>query len=130
MYFSDAARVLLRRWLVVVVGLVLTLGAGIAAVGSVDTRFQASGQVLLLPPSAPAIEGDPVNPYLNLPSALTFSASLIASTVTNLDSVKTLQAAGFNSPYSASVVPGTGPLIVITVEDTDPGAADLDRGMR
>ena len=123
MYFSEASRVLLRRWLIVVIGLALTVGAGIALVSVTETRYQASGQVLLLPPSNQVEIGDPVNPYLNLPSALTFTASLVASAMTTPDAARALALDGFVADYSVSVVPGNGPLIVISVEDTDPSVA-------
>lgn len=123
MYFSEASRLLLRRWLIVVVGLALTIGAAFAVVSVIDTRYQASGQVLLLPPSKQVATGDPVNPYLNLPSALTFTASLVASAMTNPDAARALVLDGFVGEFSVSVLPGSGPLIVISVEDTDPSAA-------
>jgi hypothetical protein len=122
-YFSDAVRVLLRRWRIVLLGALLMAGAGAAALVLVPTNQQASGQVLLLPPSEPVLEGSRVNPYLNLPSGLTFTASLLAGAVSTPDAQREMKAAGFASGYSVSVVPGTGPLLVITVKDTDQRAA-------
>lgn len=122
-YFSDAVKVLFRRWYVLLIGAMIMAGAGLAAIKVVPTNYQASGQVLLLPPSQPAPEGSPVNPYLALPSGLTFTASLIAGSVSTLDVQHAMDAAGYSSPYSVSVVPGSGPLLVISTEDTDPAAA-------
>jgi len=126
-YFSDAVKVLLRRWRIVLVGALLMASAAVVAIKVVPTNHQATGQVLLLPPSQPAPTGSRINPYLNLPSGLTFTASLIAGAVTTLDVQRDMDAAGFSSPYSVSVVPGSGPLLVISVEDTDPSAAIATR---
>jgi hypothetical protein len=113
----------MRRWLVLAVGLTLTAVVGVAAISLVSTNHQASGEVLLLPPSEPVPDGGRFNPYLNLPSGVTFTASLIAGTVTSRDSQREMVDSGFTSTYSVAVVPGSGPLILITVEDTDPVAA-------
>lgn len=123
MYFSDAVKVLVRRWVVLVIGLGLTALIGGVAITLVSTNHQASGEVLLLPPSEPVPDGGRFNPYLNLPSGVTFTASLVAGTVTSRDSQRDMSDNGFKSAYSVAVVPGSGPLILITVEDTDPAVA-------
>jgi hypothetical protein len=119
-YFSDFAKVLIRQFPVVVAGAALTVGGGLLALSVVSTGYQATAQVLLLPPSDPIPEGEPVNPYLNLPGNLTLTASLIAAAVTTPDAQRESFADGFESMYATSVVPQTGPLIVLTVKDTDP----------
>jgi hypothetical protein len=96
-------------------------GAGVLAIMVVPTNHQASGQVLLLPPSKPAPAGSVTNPYLNM--GLAFTASLVASSVSTLDEQRDMADSGYESDYSVSVVPGAGPLIVISVEDTVPAAA-------
>jgi hypothetical protein len=122
-YFSDVLQVLLRRWVLVVLGLAITIAGCVAAIGLVATNYQATGLVLLLPPSEPAPVSSRINPYLNLPSGLTFTAGLIAGTVTSRDTQREMNAAGFRPAYSVSVQPGTGPLLVVSVEDTDQVAA-------
>ncbi len=123
MYFSDALRVLFRQLPIVLFGMILVIACAVIAFEVVPTNYQASGQVLLLPPSDPIPEGDPVNPYLNLPGSLTLTASLLAGTVTTPDTQRDMVQSGFPSEYAASVVPQTGPLIIVTVEDSDPAAA-------
>ncbi len=123
MYFTDALRTLLRQLPVVILGLLMVAAACVTAFMVVPTSYQATAQVLLLPPSDPIPEGDPVNPYLNLPGDLTLTASLVASAVATPDAQRDLEDSGFESPYATAVVPQTGPLIILTVEDTDPAAA-------
>jgi capsular polysaccharide biosynthesis protein len=123
LYFSDALRVIARRWWIILIGLIaVTAGSGYVFT-TVPTQYQATGQVLLLPPVVPVREGEGRNPYLDLPDGLTLTASLIAGTVSSKDTARQLEGEGFSSPYVVSVLPGTGPLIVISVKDADPDAA-------
>lgn len=123
MYFSEALAVVVRRWYIVAAASVLMAAAAFAVISVVPTEYQASGQVLLLPPSEPQREGSRINPYLSLPNGVTFTATLIANGATQPSVARDLAEAGFDSPYSVSVVPNTGPLIIISVKDSDPAAA-------
>lgn len=123
MYLSDFVKVLIRQLPVVVIGVLCIGAAGVTALMVVPTNYQANAQVLFLPPSDPIPEGVPVNPYLNLPGNLTLTSSLIAGAVTTPDAQRALVDDGFESAYSTSVVPQTGPVIVVTVEDTDAAGA-------
>src|SRR4051794_18539640 len=127
MYLSDALKVIMRRWYIVIAGYALMIGAGVAAIKVVPTNHQASGQVLFLPPSEPDPDGTRVNPYLELPSGLTFTATLVGGVMATQDTQRELADAGFMSSYSVSVAPGTGPLLVVSVQDTDPAAALAER---
>ena len=122
MYFSDAVRTTIRHWWIAVTGSVLVASGNFAVLNLVQTQHQATAQILLLPPSAPIQTGEPTNPYTNLPDGLTFTASLVAGSVATKDTERELKADGFDSEYVVSVVPGTGPLIVISVKDSDPEA--------
>lgn len=123
MYFSDALAIVAKRWYVVVAAAVIMAGAAVFVISVVPTEYQASGQVLFLPPSERAVETGRTNPYLSLPNGVTFTATLIASGTTQPSVARDLVEAGFESPYSVSVVPNTGPLIIVSVKDTDPDAA-------
>ncbi len=127
MYFQDAIRILLRRWYVVLAGLLLILAASGAAVALVPTDYQASGQVLLLLPADATGVATPTNPYLNLQSGLTVTASLIAGNVTTKDAQRDMVANGFTSDYAVALNPGTGPLLIVTAEDNDTDAAVATR---
>jgi capsular polysaccharide biosynthesis protein len=123
MYFMDAIRVLIRRWYVVVAGLLVMCVAAGAAILLVPTNYQASGEMLFLLPAAASGKTTPTNPYLNVQPGLTLAATLVAGTLSTKDTARDMVAHGYRAKYSVSVVPGTGPLIGITTEDTDPAAA-------
>jgi hypothetical protein len=115
--FIEALRVMRRRWLVTLIGFLLTVSGGLAAVLLVPTNHQASGQlVLLLPPDAVPANGK-TNPFLNLDTGLTFAGSLIISSVTTKQTERDMAAAGFTSDYSVAITPGAGPVLTVTVED-------------
>jgi hypothetical protein len=122
-YFEDAVRVLLRRWYVVVAGLLLTAIAATAAIFLVPTDYQASGEMLLLLPADVSSDGVPVNPYLNLPPALSVTASLIAGNVMSKGTQRDIADAGFTSSYSVALSPGAGPLLELSTQDTNQVAA-------
>lgn len=123
MYFVDALKVLARQWLVVLVGLAAVAGAAFAVVRVVPTEYQASGQLMLLLPTSSTGRETPTNPYLNLPAELTTTASLLAGTMMTKDTVQALEDERMDSEYDVAVVPGAGPLLIITTRDTDPERA-------
>jgi hypothetical protein len=124
-YLSDFLRVLGRRWLIFSVGMLATGFVGWHVLTTVRTDHQATGQmVLLLPPDVGEL---PTNPYLNLPDGLATVGSLAASHVLALDTVHELADRGYTAEYDVALVPGTGPLLVITTEDKDPAMAVATR---
>lgn len=119
----DMVRVLLRQWVVLLVGAVLTVGTGLAAVQFVPATYQASGQLLLLLKPEASGESTPTNPYLNLDANLTTMASLIASTLSTKAAQEELAEAGFDAEVSVALRPGTGPLVSVSTAHGDPGVA-------
>ena len=127
MYLVDALTVLLRRWYVVLAGVLVLAGGAAAVMAYVPTTYQSSGQmVLLLPPAASGTE-KPVNPYLNLQTGLTTAASLVSGAASTKDVEKEMKDAGFDAEYAVAVVPGTGPLISVTAKDSDGAEATATR---
>lgn len=120
MYFLDGLKVLARRWYIVVVGIVLVAAAGLVVLRVVPTQYQASGQMLILLPVAATGAETPTNPYLNAPAGLTTTASLLAGNATTHDAQESIAQAGYDAEYSVSVVPGAGPLLVVTSTGTSP----------
>lgn len=120
MYLIDALSVLFRRWYVVLAGVVLMAAGAAAVFAYVPTAYQSSGQMLLLLPPGASGTDKPVNPYLNLQSGLTTSASLVSGAVSTKDVRRELADQGFDAEYAVAVVPGTGPLMTITAKDQDP----------
>lgn len=127
MYFSDALALALRQWKVVVIGLVLLAAAAFAVVRVVPTEHQATGQQMLLLPPAYHGKDTLTNPFLNLPAELTTTASLLAGSVMTKDVIAELDEDGADAEYDVSVVPGAGPLLVISTRDTDADAAIMTR---
>ena len=99
MYFSDALKVVLRRWRIVVVGFVLMVGAGLFAINVVPTGHQASGQVLLLPPVEPTPVGAPKP--LHEPTFRAFFHCIVGRRRGHHEGRQPdMTTAGFASPYS------------------------------
>ena len=124
MYFVDVIKVLLRRWYVVLVGMLLVAGALVYAIKEVPTQYQATGQVLILLPPKATGPNTPTNPYMNLAPGLVTTATLIAEQLNNTTNHAAVKDAGFTSEYALGVVPDTGPLLVITAKDTNAREAD------
>jgi hypothetical protein len=127
MDFLDALRVLVRRWYLVLAGLLLMSAASGAAIILVPTGYQASGQYLLMLLPESTGEKNPTNPLLNVQPGLTVTASLIAGNLTTKDAERSMARDGFDSDYAIGLSPDVGPLLVITADDTDPDQAVATR---
>ena len=127
MYFVDALKVIVRRWVIVVVGLVSMAVAAVGVISVVPTEYQATGQLILLLPADSTGPTTPTNPYINLPSELTTTASLLAGTLMTKDSERDMVAKGYESEFDVAVVIGAGPLLIITTRDTDQDEAIATR---
>ncbi len=97
-------RVLLRRWDVVLPGLLLTLVTVMAAGTSVDPEYEAEGSVLLLGPSTSTSSQGAVavNPYLSFNSSLESSAAIVAESMSSGETVRELADAGATAGYKVS----------------------------
>ncbi|WP_122816527.1 hypothetical protein [Nocardioides pantholopis] len=127
MSLLNLLTVLARRWVVVLIGLALTAAGCYQVLQIVDTQYQASSQmVLLLPPEASGTES-PTNPFLNVQSGQETVASLVAGNVATPDVRRALAKAGHTAEYDVAVLPGAGPILVITSNDDDPGNAVATR---
>lgn len=127
MYLVDAMKVVVRRWYVVVAGVLVLIGGAAAVMAYVPTVYQSSGQmVLLLPPGASGTD-QPVNPYINLQTGLTTAASLVSGAASTKDVEKEMKAQGMDAEYAVAVIPGTGPLITVSAKDSDAELATATR---
>lgn len=123
MSLGDVLRLLARRWLVVLLGLVATGGGCYQVLERVGPDYQASSQMLfVLPPESTGAE-TPSNPLLNLPEGLATTASLVAGNLSTKDTERALAREGATADYAVALVPGAGPLLVITAKDKDPEIA-------
>ncbi|WP_244931730.1 hypothetical protein [Nocardioides sp. W7] len=123
MYLADALTVLLRRWVVVLLGVLLTGGACYAVIKYVEPDYQASGQMLFLLPPEASGESTPTSPFLNFQAGLSTAGSLVAGRVATKDAQRELAAEGNSAEYAVALTPEAGPLLVITSKDKDPAVA-------
>ncbi len=126
-YLTDVLGMLRRRWLVVLVALLL-IGGGVGVTYlKAPTSYQATGQLLLLLPPQASGSDAPTNPYLNLHPGLDTAAALIASTMNTPESQRSVAAGGHTAQYDIALSPDSGPLLVITTEAADPQQAIATR---
>jgi uncharacterized protein involved in exopolysaccharide biosynthesis len=117
----DLFGVLRRRWLLVVVGFLLTVGLTGVAYGLTKPTYEATATILLLPPASSAIDG--ANPYLRL-GGLGQVVDLIGVALTDQATQLELQAISKDVTDTVQADPRTSsPLLLIDVKDTSPDTA-------
>ena len=115
-------RLLVRRWYVVVAGLVTTGILCAVAMQVVPVKYQATSAVLLLPPkSSVAQEGG--NPFLAL-GGLDVAAGVISRAMTDRATQQEVKKAGAPGTYTIEpdAVSG-GPVLLVTAEAVSPEGA-------
>jgi uncharacterized protein involved in exopolysaccharide biosynthesis len=116
MSLSHLAGVLKRRWIVVLVGVVLTLGAAVAAWRAVPSEYSSTSTMLLLPPVNRTEPG--ANPYLSL-AGLTGPAEVVSRSVSDPATEQELRQAGASGTWTVERDYQTSaPIILITVQDS------------
>lgn len=116
MDFGEMLRVLRRRWIVAVVGALLTVSATLGAYKAWPSKYQSSAEITLIGSKSMAnAAGNGGNPYLAVAN-LDPVASILAGNVASDQAVKQLRALGVTYAYTA-VVPqfAAGPFVQITV---------------
>jgi hypothetical protein len=112
-----------RRWYLVTVGLLLTLGLSILAYQAVPFTYQATGSVLLLPPGYDKQNGS--NPFLQL-GGLELPASIVAAYMEGEGPQQKLARVVPNASYTVAIDASTrGPVLSVIVVDTSPGSTLL-----
>lgn len=118
---SDYLAAAGRRWYVLVIGLLVTVGLGVGATAISSPTYSARGLVLLLPPEDAV--GDGGNPFLAL-AALDMPARIIVSYLNSPAAQAGVQAARPTASYEVAVEEATrGPVIAIEVTDSTPEGA-------
>jgi uncharacterized protein involved in exopolysaccharide biosynthesis len=124
MRVGDLVGVLRRRWLLVLVGVLMTIGLSGAGYVLFKPTYEITATVLLLPPAptAPA-NGTPNNPYLQL-SGLQQVVDLVGVSLTDQATQVELKAISKDVDYTVKADTRTNsPLIVIDVKDSSPETA-------
>ncbi len=119
MDLGSAVKVLLRRWIVVLVGLLLTVGGAAYLYLSAPPSYTAGARMLLLlPPNARGADAVG-SPFLYLPDGLNVIGRLVSVSATTREFREAMAAEGLTSGYQVTVDP-QNPIVVIAVEGPDP----------
>jgi hypothetical protein len=116
MDFGEMLRILRRRWIIAVVGGLLTVAATLGAYKAWPNKYQATDEITLIGSKSMAnAAGNGGNPYLAV-ADLDPVASILAGNVSSDQAVKQLRALGVTYTYTAEVPQfAAGPFIQITV---------------
>jgi uncharacterized membrane protein YdfJ with MMPL/SSD domain len=123
---ANLFRVVRRHWLVVAVGLVLTLAVAVVLASQVKPEFEAKTTVLLLtPPQTQSAEGETIerNPLEN-PGAVAVTASALTDVMDSRPFALRMEAAGVTDPYDVEINPaGGGALLFARTTSESPDVA-------
>lgn len=119
MDLAVGARLLLRQWVILFLGIILTAGVAAYVYSQSPRSYQTNAQLLLLlPPGASGAEL-PNSPYLYLPNGLNILAAHVAIAPSTQLFRSSMTEAGFAANYTVGVEPGD-PIVNISVVATDP----------
>lgn len=126
MDLADGARVLVRRWIIVVLGVALTLGAAALVYTRAPQSYQTNARLLLLLP--PGAQGGelPNSPFLYLPNGLNILASHVAVATSTQQFRQDMVHDGFDERYEVGVSPGD-PIITVSVTGSHPAGVIATR---
>ena len=119
MDLMDGLRVLLRRWVIVLLGLLATTGLAAVAYTQSPQSFQTNAQLLLLLPAGAQGSELPNSPFLYLPNGLSVLASHVAVAPNTQQFRSALIEDGFDESYQVGVEAGV-PIITISVVGGQP----------
>jgi uncharacterized protein involved in exopolysaccharide biosynthesis len=118
----DFFGVLRRRWLVVLVGFLFTVGLSGAAYDFFKPTYEITGMVLLLPPASSLVKGT-TNPYLQL-GGLGQAVDLMGVRLSDQSTQQELKAISQDVQFTVKGDANTNsPLLVIDVKDSSPETA-------
>lgn len=118
MELSDTLRTLLRRWYILLLGLLMTAGLGWAVYRAVPTTYEATGSILLMP--SETMVGKDGNPYLYLGGMRDVLDVLVRRS--DSEQVREATLSRFEgADYSVAPDATTqSPIVVVTVETASP----------
>lgn len=121
---SRLRRILLRRWYLVMVGLLMTGGLAFAASIAQPVTYEATATMLILPPTDPT-----GNPYLALSGYGPF-ADVFARAMMDTSSVADLRAKGVTDQFAVTRdVTTSAPIVQVSVTGKDADAAVKQAGI-
>jgi capsular polysaccharide biosynthesis protein len=115
----NSARILLKRWVWVLLALVVAMAAGVGTFTLVTPMQESKAQVLLLPSNTePGVDG-PTNPFLSLGGSVAIVASVVQVAVTDQTSAQKLYDGGARAKYKVepNLAENAGPVLLVTVDD-------------
>lgn len=122
MDLGSLVGVLLRRWVVVLLGLVMTVGLSLFLYTSIPPSHQATARILLLLPANAQSSGEVEqigSPFLYLPPGLTVLARVVVSAPASREFLAEMEAKGLTSAFEVGV-DFTEPIISVSVEGQSP----------
>jgi hypothetical protein len=118
---SGVLVALWRRWYLLPLALVATLGLGFLASTAVPAQYKVSGSILLLPAKSAGEIGS--NPYLAL-GGLGPAASVLGRTMSDGDTARALKDRGATGVFTVEPdLTTTGPVLLVEVVASTPAAA-------
>jgi uncharacterized protein involved in exopolysaccharide biosynthesis len=122
MLVGDFFDVLRRRWLLVLVGLLLTVGLSGAAYGFFKPSYEITGTILLVPPPSSSADVSP-NPYVRL-GGLRQAVDVLGIALSDQTTQLELKAISKDVEFTVQADARTSsPLLVIDVKDSSPETA-------
>lgn len=107
-----------RRWIPTLICLILTVGLVLFARQLVDQRYQASANIVLLPPAS-ALERN-ANPFMQL-GGLSEAVAMLAIAISDQHTLEAVHAVSPTAQVSIRSAPdSSAPLLIVTATDTDP----------
>ncbi|AXT85850.1 hypothetical protein C6I20_12080 [Aeromicrobium sp. A1-2] len=121
MYLRDLSESLLRRWYLVAVGLLLTVGLSVAAASLISPTYEAKSSLVLVPPRTTT--GDSGNPYLFL-GGLQQSVDVLARALSADSALERIAERAPTGHYEVvSDVATSAPILLITAVDSSKAGA-------
>lgn len=117
----ETLRILKRRWPILALVGVLTVGATAFALRGVAPTYESRTKLLLVMPAKAEGSAASVNPYLNFGATLIVTGRVLSEAMTQESVVRALKDAGAGADYAIVPDPlGQSPTLTIVATDPDP----------
>ncbi|MGE3622012.1 MAG: hypothetical protein AB7L84_16275 [Acidimicrobiia bacterium] len=117
----TALRIILRRWHVVLSGLILTAVVAVVVMQSISPTYEAKGSALLVAPIIPNDQPSILdeNPWARFDASTSVLAGVTAQLMDDISVRERLQEAGAKPDYAIGQENSAAPIVSVVVEDTD-----------